>query len=204
MCMPQILFVLAAVPEIGIYTEWGNTGHSAKTTEMKSMATCWKTLNSCQATFPKIFCPIPHSSFNYQLLSPAGASCSKHQRHILKTQPSCNSAKRCRDGWLALLIFHQTEEHIFHNRDSLQPTPEACQYWLRSALHCMLQTLHLIPCLNPALFGTVTRWGFFANSVLLAALTQDLFLSYQGTLWLFPVYIFSYYVKIKARQQTQG
>lgn len=157
MRMPQILFVLAAAPEIGIYTEWGNTGHSAKT-EMKSVATCWKTLNSCQATFPKIFYPIPHSSLNYQLLSPAGASCSKHQRNILKTQPSCNSAKRCKDGWLALLIFHQTEEHIFLNRDSLQPTPEVCQYWLCWALHAPNSAFYSLP-------ESSTFWGCYKMGI---------------------------------------
>lgn len=55
-------------------------------------------------------------------------------------------------------------------------------------------------------FGAATRWGFFAflTCVLLAAQIQaDIFLPYQGTLWLFPVYIFSCYVELKQGSQAK-
>jgi len=126
MFMPQILLVLAAILEIAIHTEWGNTGHYGNTTDMKSMATCWKTLNSCQTTFPKIFCPTPQSSLNYQLLSPAGPSCSEHARHTHTKRNQVIILQKTwqqRDIGLALLIFNQTEQSAFLSKDSLQPAP---------------------------------------------------------------------------------
>lgn len=62
-----------------------------------------------------------------------------------------------------------------------------------------LQTLHFIHCLNPTLWGCYKLRIFLLTLFCRQHRHKKIFFSPIRALWLFPVYIFSYYVELKSK-----